>query len=92
MRKYTILRNLWTSNEAYIIICMGFPVRTGKMEAKKVGGYSLENINGGWKFRRARFYVDALRDSERFPVVGYIDLEETCIRETLKAIGRWDKT
>lgn len=89
MRKYTILRNLWT-REAYIIY-MGFPVRTGKMEAKKVGGYSLENVNGGWKFRRARYYVDTLRDSERFPVVGYIDLEETCIRETLKAIERWDK-
>lgn len=90
MRKGTILKNLWTSNESYCIY-MGSPVQTGKMGAKKVGGYSLENINNGWKFRRARYYVDTLRDSERFPVVGYIDLEETCIRETLKAIGRWDK-
>lgn len=90
MRKGTILRNLWTSNETYFIY-MGVPVRTGKMEAKKVGGYSLENVNGGWKFRRACYYVDTLRDSERFPVVGYIDLKETCIRETLKAIGRWNE-
>ena len=82
MRKGTILRNLWEGNEAYIIY-MGSPVRTGKMEAKKVGGYSLKNVNGGWKFRRAHYYVDTLRDSERFPVVGYINLEETCIRETL---------
>lgn len=90
MRKGTIIKNLWAGNETYFIY-MGFPVRTGKMEARKVGGYSLSSANDEWKFRRACYYVNSLKDSEHFPVVGYIDLEETCIRETLKAIGRWNE-
>lgn len=90
MRRGTILKNLWTSRETYFIY-MGVPVRTGKIEAKAVGGYSLENVNNEWEFKRACYYVNTLKDSEHFPVVGYIDLEETCIRETLKAIGRWNE-
>ena len=86
MKKGTILRNLWAGYETYFIY-MGFPVHTHKMESKKTGGYSLSYIDGKWKFKRAAYYVEALRDTEHFPVVGWIDLKGIAVDAVLKAIA-----
>lgn len=87
MKRGTILKNLWAGHETYFVY-MGFPVRSGKAEAKKTGGFSLVNINGEWHFERACYYCNSLRDDEHFPVVGCVDLKKACINAVLKEIGR----
>lgn len=87
MKRGTILKNLWAGHETYFVY-MGFPVRSGIVEAKKTGGYKLTNVGGKWIFERTCHYCHSLRDQEHFPVVGFVDLEKACIAATLKAIGR----
>ena len=87
MKRGTILKNLWAGHETYFVY-MGFPVRSGKAEAKKIGGFSFANINGEWHFERACYYSHSLQDREHFPVVGHVDLKKACINAILKAIGR----
>ena len=85
MKKGTILKNLYAGHETYFIN-MGFPVRTGKAEAKAIGGYSLTKVDGEWRFERAQYYIHSLCDTEHFPIVGYVDLKKTCIEAILKAL------
>lgn len=85
MKKGTIFRNLWAGHETYFIY-MGFPVHTYKMEAKKTGGYMLTNVDGKWKFKRAAYYAETLKDTEHFPVVGWVDFDRMVIDGLLKAI------
>lgn len=85
MKKGTILKNLWAGHETYFVY-MGFPVHSGKAEAKKTGGYMLVNVDGKWHFERSQMYCHSLRDQEHFPVVGHIDFEKMCIDGILKAI------
>lgn len=86
MKKGTILKNLWAGYETYFIY-MGFPVRVGRAEASKVGGYSLSKIKGKWIFARAQYYrKDIINDREHFPVVGHIDLDSTMTSAILAAI------
>ena len=85
MKKGTILKNNWAGYETYFIN-MNFPVRVGKAEAKAIGGYSITNIDGEWKFRRANYYINSLKDAEAFPIVGHVDLEKACVDAILQAI------
>ena len=78
MKKGTIVKNLWAGHETYFVN-MGFPVRTGKAEAKAIGGYEIMKIDGEWHFKRAQYYIYSLRDTEQFPVVGWVDLKQACI-------------
>lgn len=87
MRKGTILKNLWAGHETYFVY-MGFPVRSGKAEAKKTGGYSLVNVDGVWRFEKAQYYIHSLKDQEHFPVVGHIDFNQTLIDGILNAIEK----
>lgn len=86
MKKGTILKNLWAGHETYFVY-MGFPVRTGKCEAKATGGYGLVKLDNGWKFERAMYYVQDLKDTEHFPVVGYIDINRAMADVILQAIS-----
>ena len=86
MKKGTILKNLWAGHETYFVY-MGFPVRTGKCEAKATGGYGLVKLDDGWKFERATYYVHSLKDTEHFPVVGYIDINRAMADVVLQAIS-----
>ena len=79
------MKNLWAGYETYFIY-MGFPVRVGRMEASKVGGYSLSKIDGKWHFERSQYYNQHLKDTEHFPVVGHIDLEKVMVGAILSAI------
>lgn len=90
MKKGTIFKNLWAGHETYFVY-MGFPVRSGKAEAKKTGGYSLVNVNGNWKFESVQYYIHTLLDKEHFPIVGYIDFAQMCIDGILKAIEKSPK-
>lgn len=65
---------------------MGFPVRTGKAEASKVGGYSLSCINGKWVFERSSYYRQDIQDREHYPVVGHIDVENALASLILAAV------
>ena len=85
MKKGTILKNLWAGYETYFIY-MGFPVRVGRCEGSKVGGYSLSKIGGKWKFERSDYYTSSIRDTEHFPVVGHIDLNKAMTDAILSAI------
>lgn len=87
MKKGTIFKNLWAGHETYFVY-MGFPVRTGRGEAAKVGGYSLVNVDGKWKFDSAQYYIHTLPDKEHFPIVGHIDFAQMCIDGILKAIEK----
>ena len=86
MKKGTILKNLWAGHETYFVY-MGFPVRTGKCEAKATGGYGLVKLDNGWKFEIAVYYVQSLKDTEHFPVVGYIDINRAMADVILQAIS-----
>ena len=86
MKKGTILKNLWAGYEAYFIY-MGYPVRSGRAEAKKTGGYYIANVNGSWGIERGVFYVQDLANVEMFPPVGHIDLKDIAIAAVLKAIS-----
>lgn len=86
MKKGTILKNLWAGHETYFVY-MGFPVRTGKCEAKATGGYGLVKLDDGWKFQRTMYYINDLKDKEHFPVVGYIDVNRAMADCILQAIA-----
>ena len=86
MKKGTILKNLWAGHETYFVY-MGFPVRTGKGESKATGGYGLVNLGDGWKFERAEYYIHDLKDTEHFPVVGYVDINRAMADVILQAIS-----
>lgn len=86
MKKGTILKNLWAGYETYFVY-MGSPVRTGKCEAKATGGYGLVKLDNGWKFERTMYYVQSLKDTEHFPVVGYIDMNRAMADVILQAIS-----
>lgn len=86
MKKGAILQNLWAGHETYFVY-MGFPVKTGRAEAKATGGYSITCVDGKWKFSRAHYYIQSLKDTEHFPIVGYVDFEKMCIEGILKAIS-----
>lgn len=90
MKKGTIFKNLWAGHETYFVY-MGFPVRTGRLEAAKVGGYRLVNVDGKWKFERSTMYRHDLKDEEHFPIVGHIDFAKMCIDGILKAIEKTPK-
>ena len=90
MKKGTIFRNLWASNETYFVY-MGYPVRTGRCEAKATGGYGLVKHPDGWKFERATYYVQSLKDPENFPVVGYIDMDNAMKDAIISAIAEYLK-
>lgn len=85
MKKGIILKNLWAGHEMYFVN-MGFPVRTGKAEAKAIGGYEIIKIDDKWNFKRAQYYIHSLRDTEHFPVVGCVDLKQVCIDAILKEL------
>lgn len=85
MKKGTIFKNLFAGHETYFVY-MGFPVRTGKCEAKATGGYGLVKLDNGWKFERAMYYTHTLKDKEHFPVVGYIDMNRTMADAILQAV------
>ena len=85
MKKGTILRNLWAGYETYFIY-MGFPAHGYKAEAKKTRGYSLVNVCGEWRFESATYYVNHLKDTKHFPVVGWIDFNQMAINGILRAI------
>lgn len=91
MKKGTILKNMWAGYETYFIY-MGFPVRVGRAEASKVGGYSLSNIDGKWIFDKSQYYSNDIKDTEHFPVVGHIDINGVMVKAILSAIkdGEWD--
>lgn len=90
MKKGTILKNNWAGNPCYFIN-MNYPVRTGKMEAKKTGGYCMWYVQNKWTLERADFYRSSLNDKEMFPEVGYIDLEKVCIDAILKELNLKEK-
>ena len=83
------LRNLWAGHETYFIY-MGFPAHSFKNESKKTGGYSLVNVYGEWKFSRSVYYVNSLKDTEHFPVVGWIDFDRMVIDGIRQAINKED--
>lgn len=86
MKKGTILKNLWAGHETYFVY-MGFPVQTGKCKSKATGGYGLVKLDSGWKFKRVTYYVQDLKDTEHFPVVGYIDINRVMADVILQAIS-----
>lgn len=86
MKKGTILKNLWAGHETYFVY-MGFPVRTGKSEAKATGGYGLVKLDDAWKFEKAEYYVQDLKDAAHFPIVGYIDINRAMADCILQAIA-----
>lgn len=79
------MKNLWAGYETYFIY-MGFPVRVGRFEASKVGGYSLSKIDGKWRFERSQYYRQTIKDTEHFPIVGHIDLDSVMVDAVLSAI------
>ena len=86
MKKGIIVENKWAGNPCYFIN-MNYPVRTGKMEAKKIGGYFLWYVQNKWTLERADIYIQSLKDKEMFSEVGYIDLEKVCIDAILKELN-----
>lgn len=87
MKKGTIFKNLWAGYETYFVY-MGFPVRSGRAEAAKVGGYLLVKVDGKWRFERAEMYRHSLDDKEHFPIVGHINYDKMMIDGILQAIGK----
>ena len=87
MKKGTIYRNKWAGFETYFIYLNS--VSSSKMEAKKVGGLKIVNINGKWELDKAEFYKNDLQDSEHFPIVGHININEVLIKAILGAINKW---
>ena len=90
MKKGTILRNLWAGYETYFIY-MNFPAHSYKNEANKTGGYQIVNIDGKWKFSKAVYYTRDLKDTEHFPVVGWIDFDRMVIDGILQAIANGER-
>lgn len=87
MKKGTIFRNLWSRYEVYFVF-LSQPAKTARGEARATRGYEIARVNGKWEMRTAQYYMSSLKDEAHFPVVGVVDLEQACIRESLKAIGR----
>ena len=67
-----LYQNKWAGYETYFTPT--HPVRTGRAEAKAVGGYEITKIDGKWKCRKGEYYTCSLRDEEHFPVVGEVKI------------------
>ena len=48
------------------------------------------NVDGEWKFSRSVYYVNSLKDTEHFPVVGWIDFDRMVIDGIRQAINKED--
>ena len=86
MKKGTIYRNKWAGFETYFIYLNSVPF--SKVEAKKVGGLKIVNIDGKWELNKAEFYKNSLQDSEHFPIVGYININKLLIKAILGVINK----
>ena len=87
MRIGTIVQNLGAGYETYFVY-------TGERVSRSRGsmhgiteGYTLTNNRGEWRIQRDCYAMSDLEDHERFPRVGYIDLEQVLTKSFLKAIG-----
>lgn len=87
MKIGTIVQNLGAGYETYFVY-------TGERASRGRGsmhgiteGYTLTNNRGEWRIQRDCYAVADLEDANRFPRVGYIDLEQVLARDILKAIG-----
>ena len=86
MKKGTIFRNLWAGYETYFVYM--HPVRSGKNEPSKVGGYCIcKDIDGKWNVdKNAVYYAADLKDDINFPEVGLVDMEEILLNGILGGI------
>lgn len=73
MKRGTIVKNNWASYETYFI-CQEKRRKFGMPDA--ISGYTLTNIDEKWLFDKASFYLDSLKDTEHYPVVGYLDIDK----------------
>lgn len=87
MRIGTIVKNFGSGYETYFVYT-GEKAYRGKGSLRGITeGYTLRKDREGWHVQRDCYAVADLEDADRFPRVGYIDLEQVLTRGILKAIG-----
>lgn len=72
MKRGTIVKNKWAGYETYFI-CQE---KRTKFGIPMIKGYTISNIDGKWSLDEACFYLDSLKDTEHYPVVGYLDIDK----------------
>lgn len=81
------MKNLGAGYETYFVYT-GEKAFRGKSGLRGITeGYTLRKDRDGWCVQRDCYAVTDLEDADRFPRVGYIDLEQALARDILKAIG-----
>ena len=83
MEKGTIFKNNYAHYETYFIYQSTVSKKYGSNSAE---GYSLMNIDGDWILEKIVYYKQDLEDSEKYPVVGHVDIDELIKKELLKII------
>lgn len=78
-----IYKNLWAGYDCYFILMSS----NGKMDT----GITVHNADGEWRVKfMTQFYTNTRKDTEHFPLVGHIDLEQSIISGVLAAVEEYD--
>lgn len=55
--------------------------------SRRVDEAVCNRLDNGWEVKRAMYYIQDLKDTEHFPVVGYIDINRAMADVILQAIS-----
>lgn len=88
MRVGTIVQNLGAGLETYFVYTGEKPYGGKGRVSSLTKGYGITRHGKEWAFRKDCYAIDDLEDHERFPRVGYIDIEQVLTRDILRAIGK----
>ena len=73
-----IYKNLWVSYDCYFIC--------SNSNKKYCYGYLVQKPKDKWEFCHGQFYNSDIKDTEHFPIVGEIDLNNIIIEAVLNNI------
>lgn len=87
MRIGTIVENIGAGFPTYFVYT-GEKVHTARGGLRGVTcGYGITKYGNEWQLRKDCYAMSDLEDNNKFPRVGYIDLEQVLARSILKAVG-----
>lgn len=82
MRIGDIYENVWSGYKTYLVY-------TGeKATAHDTRMWIVMNVSGKWRLSKGVFDVQSFRDTEHFPIVGHIDLDDAKDRFVSEVLGR----
>lgn len=87
MRIGTIVQNINAGFETYFVYT-GERIHRARGGVRGITqGYGVTRIGNEWQLRRDCYALSDLEDPNKFPRVGYIDIEQVLTRDILRAIG-----